>query len=54
LEAENGLEMPSIVLLEQIRTIDKKRLNGYIGSLDKKLMDSINHALAVSVDLQIK
>jgi len=54
LEAENGLEMQSIVLLEQIRTIDKKRLNGYIGRLDERLMNSVNHSLAISVDLQIK
>lgn len=49
LEAENGLEMQSIVLLEQIRTIDKKRLNGYIGRLEE--MQEVNHALAVSMGL---
>ena len=36
LPAENGLETPSIVLLEQIRTIDKRRLEGRIGRLPEK------------------
>jgi mRNA interferase MazF len=30
---ENGLELPSVVLLEQLRTIDKRRLEEYIGRL---------------------
>ena len=33
LEAENGLELPSLVLLEQLRTIDKRRLSSFIGHL---------------------
>ena len=36
LQAENGLELPSLVLLEQLRTIDKKRLGAYIGHLEEK------------------
>jgi len=51
LEAENGLDMPSIVLLEQIRTIDKKRLNGYIGRLDNNATHNVNSALAISIGL---
>jgi len=51
IEAGNGLELPSIVLLEQIRTIDKRRLSGYIGSLDEKHIRGINHALAISIGL---
>ena len=31
LQAENGLELPSLVLLEQLRTIDKKRLGATSG-----------------------
>ena len=31
LKAENGLELPSLVLMEQLRTIDKRRLETYIG-----------------------
>ena len=49
LKAENGLELPSLVLLEQLRTIDKKRLETYIGRLEEKHIRRINHALAVSV-----
>ena len=51
LDAENGLEMPSIVLLEQICTIDKRRLNSFIGRLDTANIDLINQALAISVGL---
>lgn len=51
LPANNGLKMPSIVLLEQLRTIDKRRLESYIGSLPEKDIKGINHALAVSVGL---
>lgn len=51
LKAESGLELPSLVLLEQLRTIDKKRLETYIGRLEEKHIRRINHALAVSVGL---
>ena len=51
LDAGNGLAQPSLVLLEQIRTVDKQRLSGYIGRLDKKHIQGINHALAVSIGL---
>ncbi len=53
LQAENGLELPSLVLLEQLRTIDKKRLGAYIGHLEEKHIRKINHALAVSVGLTV-
>ena len=49
--AEDGLEMPSLVLLEQLRTIDKRRLSSFIGHLAEKHIQGINHALAVSVGL---
>ena len=51
MEPGGGLLQPSIVLLEQIRTIDKRRLSGYIGRLDEKHIRGINHALAVSIGL---
>lgn len=51
LDAGNGLALPSIVLLEQIRTIDKRRLSDYIGRLNETHIRGINHALAVSVGL---
>ena len=36
LKAENGLELPSLVLMEQLRTIDKRRLETYIGHLEEQ------------------
>ena len=47
----DGLEMPSIILFEQLRTIDKCRLGGYIGHLSRKQIAGMDHALAVSIDL---
>ena len=51
---ESGLEAPSVVLLEQIRTIDKKRLDSYIGHLSDTHINCIDKALAISVGLQDK
>ena len=49
--AASGLQMPSIVLLEQLRTIDKLRLDTYIGRLPDQHIRGVNHALAISVGL---
>lgn len=46
-----GLSRNSVVLLEQIRTIDKKRLKEHMGLLDAKSMLRINEALSVSFGL---
>ena len=51
INAECGLERPSIVLMEQVRTLDKQRLTKYIGRLTKEHIQGMNHALAVSDDL---
>ena len=51
LNGAKELKKDSIVLLEQIRTIDKQRLKGYIGALDQTVMGKVNRALAVSVGL---
>ncbi len=48
---EYGLAKDSVILLEQIRTIDKKRLREKIGHLDEELMDRVNNALEVSFGL---
>ena len=45
---EFGLSKDSVVLLEQIRTIDKKRLRDKIGHLDVDLMNQVNDALQIS------
>lgn len=47
----NGLNKDSVILGEQIRTIDKRRLLQLIGSLDDKYMDKVNEALAISLEL---
>lgn len=49
--ADCGLSKDSVVLLEQIRTIDKQRLKERMGVLDATSMDKINTALQVSFGL---
>lgn len=46
-----GLAKDSVVLLEQIRTIDKKRLKEKMGHLDSTTMNSVNNAISVSFGL---
>ncbi|MEE0839831.1 MAG: type II toxin-antitoxin system PemK/MazF family toxin [Acutalibacteraceae bacterium] len=47
----SGLAKDSIVLLEQVRTIDKKRLKEKMGTLDNRSMGEIDMALSVSFGL---
>lgn len=49
--AGNGLSKNSVVLLEQLRTIDKSRLRERIGTLDQELMPDVNEALGVSLGI---
>ena len=52
LEADScGLSKDSVVLLEQIRTIDKKRLKERMGELDLNSMTKVNTALSISFGL---
>ena len=46
-----GLSKDSVVLLEQVRTIDKARLKEKMGNLDGSLMNRVDSALAVSFGL---
>ncbi len=46
-----GLSKDSVVLLEQVRTIDKQRLKERMGSLDTGAMDRVDRALSVSFGL---
>lgn len=48
---EYGLSKDSVVLAEQIRTIDKRRLKEKIGHLDDRLMTKVNEALEISFGL---
>lgn len=47
-----GLYKDSVILLEQIRTIDKKRLREKVAHLDKKLMKTVDEALSVSFGIE--
>ena len=47
----NGLAKRSIILLEQIRTIDKQRLKEKMGHLDDKTMHMVDEAISVSFGL---
>lgn len=49
--AENGLTKNSVVLLEQLRTIDKRRLKERIGTIDKTRLPEVNEALSVSLGI---
>lgn len=48
-----GLAKDSVILLEQIRTIDKRRLKEKMGHLDEGTMHEVNTAIAVSFGLGI-
>lgn len=51
LPPETGLKKPSMVLLEQVRAIDKSRLSGFVSALDGELMDYVDSALGISLAL---
>ncbi len=46
-----GLTRDSVILLEQIRTLDKRRLREHMGRLDSARMDEVDRAIAVSFGL---
>ena len=48
---EYGLNKDSVILLEQIHTIDKKRLREKIGCLDKNMMLKVDNSLQISLGL---
>ena len=47
----NGLSKNSIILMEQLRTIDKRRLKERIGTIDKTRLPEVNEALSVSLGI---
>ena len=47
-----GLAKDSVILLEQIRTLDKKRLKEKMGHLDDGLMSRVDDAISISFGLQ--
>lgn len=46
-----GLAKDSVILLEQVRTLDKRRLKEKMGHLDENMMTEVNNAIAVSFGL---
>ena len=46
-----GLSKDSVILLEQVRTIDKRRLREHMGRLDESQMAMVDDAIAVSFGL---
>ena len=47
----SGLPRDSVILLEQIRTLDKKRLRERMGRVDSAVMEKVDAAIAVSFGL---
>ena len=51
---KSGLSKNSVVLLEQIRTLDKKRLKEKMGCLDYYVMNQVDRALSISFGLALE
>lgn len=46
-----GIVKDSVILLEQLRTVDKKRLKDKVCHLDNEILDKVNQALLISLEL---
>jgi len=44
-------DLPAIILLEQIRTIDKTRIREFVGRLDSDIMQSVNRCMEISLGM---
>lgn len=51
-KSRTRLERDSVILCEQLRTIDKKRLSEKIGQLDEEIMVKVDKALEISLGLR--
>ena len=49
-----GLKNDSVLLLSQIRTIDKQRLEQKIGALSREIMNNVDEAIKISLGLEYK
>lgn len=49
--ASHHMVKDSVILLEQLRTIDKRRLKDKVCHLDQNMLDKVNHALEISLEL---
>ena len=52
LQAQYGLARVSYILLEQVQTVDKERLDERLGRLNDRVMRKVDKALAISVGLK--
>ncbi len=48
-----GLEVPSVVLLEQIKTIDKRRVRRFLGKMSRRQMEEIGEVIETSLGLYV-
>ena len=53
LHISTGLNIPGTVLLEQIKTIDKRRVRMYLGRMTRRQMDEISEAIETSLGLYV-
>lgn len=51
LDKKCGLAKESVILLEQMRTLDKTRLKEKMGHINESTMSQVNHAISVSLGL---
>lgn len=51
---QTGLPQSSVILLEQLRVLDKSRLKDYLGTVNPITMDEVDRALKISVGLNKK
>ncbi len=49
---ESGLEKDSVILVEQVRTLDKTRLKEKIGVIDDKTLEKVKEALKLSLSIR--
>ena len=52
-ERIHGLDLPGMVLLEQIKTIDKRRVKKYLGRMTRQQMDEIGEAIEEALGLYV-
>lgn len=48
-----GMDGPSVALLEQIKTIDKRRIRSYLGKINQQQMTGVEEAIEISLGLHI-
>ena len=51
-DSANVLPKDSVVLLEQIRTVDKRRLGNYLGHIDGKVMKMVDDGIKISLGIR--